>query len=243
MASHDYIDQKNAIFNPWQSNFIIVFDSYKATYDLPSGAAAEEIALKVKQTRYETAWGIVNTGQYTDADLVELNDARHEYESGAPENPLDTSLRIFIGRYLRKNKLVTKKQREELGITIADTIKSPVTDTNAKLSGIELNGNIKVYKHLIHQSEVKTPGKGSRAKGEGVLEIEVWICIVDDPKNLTPPDEKLYVYAGKVNAGIYTHTFIEDQVACRAWYRVRKIIKGKQKTFGPFSAPWSGVIA
>lgn len=243
----DYIPKSNAAFNSWQLNFVQKVNLYISGWNLSPDATMLWTTLTTgptsKKVVFDQIWAIVSTKQFTHAQEQKLKNARFDYVSGDKNNPSDISIRSFVNRFLRYNPLVTSDQKNDLGLTVPDQVKTPTSDINARLSGIELAGAVKATKHLIITSEIKTPGKKSKELEDGVLEIEVYMSIVDNGKDLNPPADDTYVYAGQAKRGLYTEEFTEAQMGSRAWFKARKIIKGKQKTFGHFCAPWSGVIS
>jgi hypothetical protein len=167
--------------------------------------------------------------------------ARKDYEFGKKTDPTDTSLRLFISRYIRNNPMVTVDQKRDIGITVPDDIKTPTSNINSKISENELSSKVKTMAHLIHYNTVTYAGQNSKAKGEGVDEIEIFIAFTTADVKVPPPLSE-FKYDGEVKRGLYTREFAPEQEGMRAWYYARLRIKGKKITFGPPSEPWSAII-
>jgi hypothetical protein len=169
-------------------------------------------------------------------------EARKDYENGRKDDPEDTSLRLFIARYIRNNPRVTNQQKADMGLTVPDLINSPAPGTGGVNVNVEVSGVIKAMDHLMHRSLVTTPGVISKALGEGVDAIEVHIAYTDAGAKEPPPPTE-FSLDGEVKRGNYVRQFAEEQEGMRIWYKARKRFKGKTKTYGPFCRAWSAVIS
>ena len=242
MASKDYIPHKDRLFHIWQNNFVNGVNENYASWDLPARAATEWTLLTAtpgtKKMRWDAAWANVSTNNFTRSQNVEMNDARREYESGFRISDSDTSLRLFIKRYLRNNPLVTNPQRIQIGITIPDEDKSGPLDKNAL---IDLWGLVRSVDHLVHLIQVTVPGRRSRAKGRGVKDIQVFMAITPASQTASPSLSS-FAYIGVVKRGLMIQLFSEDQVGMRAHYYARFRFEGKIDSYGPPSSYWSCII-
>ena len=245
MSGKDFIPGANGKFNDWQKTFTTVAPGYFAGWDLPTAANTEWDALVTdpgnKQERWKKAWDIVSSGEFTHSQEVEMLEARDSYESGRPDDPNDTSLRLFIKRYVRYNPRVTNAQKQEMGLIVPDEV---ITQTSSEIATSEeavLTGKVVSAQHLLHYNEVMVAGQQSRAKGEGVEEIQVFIAFTD-ADILIAPDLKEFAYDGTVSRGKYKRSFEPSQVGKKAWYYARLMIKGKTKTYGPPSEFWNGMV-
>ena len=245
MSGKDFIPASNRVFNDWQGNFVTVAHGYFPDWDLPPAADTEWGKLVTvpgnKQTRWKNAWNIVSTGEFTRSQEVEMLKARASYESGHKDDPGDTSLRLFIKRYIRYNPRVTDAQKQEMGLLVPDEVISQTSPELAKSEEAGLLGKVASAQHLLQISEVTIPGQKSKAKGQGVEDIQVFIAFTD-ATTTTPPDIKDFAYDGVVLRGKYKRNFETSQVGKKAWYYARVMIKGKTRTYGPPSEFWSAVI-
>ena len=237
-----FVPNGNGPFYDFSENYNSVVSLYKATWNLPDQATDELTLLATKRDRFVHAWGIVKTKKFYPSDERELLDARQEYESGDPTKPSDTSIRIFITRYIRNNPLVTNKQKVDMGIVIPDEIKTITTDTNAKVTGIEMKGAVSVVRHLSHTITIDYAGTKSKKKPKGAKEVQIFIGY-GDALGKNPPDIKTFAYDGVVTAGKYTKSFDAAQEGLRAYYYVRIVVKGRKPVYGTPSVIWSAVIA
>jgi hypothetical protein len=245
MKSKDFIPGSNVEFNDFQENLVKKINEYLAGWGLSTDAITELATLTSgpnnKKKRWEDAWSIVKTKNFTKAEEAEMLKARKEYESGHKEIPTDTSLRLFITRYIRNNPKVTIQQKVEMGITQPDEEITPTSPGLAKSAGAGLFGKVMNAQHLLQNSEVTVPGQKSKAKGEGVEEIQVFIAFTDATVT-AHPDLKEFAYDGTVTRGKYKRNFDPSQVGKKAWYYARVMIKGKTKTYGPPSEYWNAVV-
>jgi hypothetical protein len=244
-SGEDFIPSGNSKFNSWQINFVAKVELFKSGWDWAPSTVTEWKALTdvadSKKFYFDKAWAKVSTGVFDSADSQRLKDARKTYESGDKLNPEDTSIRMFVNRYIRFNPLVTNDQKVDMKLVVPDEINTPVSDSNAKISGNLLIGTVKSMSKLIHKNVVTHVGSKSMAKGEGVDEIEVYLAITDADVTVAPP-MKDFSYDGEVKRGHYTRVFDLSLENKRAWYYARVRIKGKKITFGPPSDFWEAII-
>jgi hypothetical protein len=241
----DFIPKSNLKFDPWQINLVQKVNLFKVNWHWPPEVETEWTLLSAtagkKKLKYDAAWAKVKSKIFDASDTQLLKDSRKDYESGDKLNPDDTSIRMFVNRHLRYEPLVSNDQKIAMGLIVPDDINTPISDSNAKISGNELVGKVRSMGHLKHYNTVNYAGQQTKAKGEGVDEIEVFIAITTaDVK--TPPDIKEFKYDGVVKRGLYTRTFDYTLEGMRAWYFARLRIKGKTITFGPPSDVWGSVI-
>jgi hypothetical protein len=240
-----FIPKGFAAFNEWQGNFVTSVNLFRPGWNWPPTVEDEWKLLTdtsgKKKLRWDIIAAIIVTNNFKPSDEVEMQKSRKDYEFGNRADNADTSLRIFTTRYIRNSPFVTEEQKRIIGILVPDLIKTPTTDTNVKITGIELVGAMKKTQHLIHTILVTTPGSESRALGDGVDGIEVFMAITESSQTTAPPLTQFQL-VGEIKRGLYTHTFDVDKVGKLAWYYVRKRLKGKTTTYGPPSLIWSWPI-
>ena len=245
MAYKNYIPRPDSAFNLWQNNFVTKANVYIVGWALSATALTEWQLLTntpgKKKLEWDEAWRKVATGQFESHHTVRKTYARKSYESGRRTQAHDTSLRLFIARYVRNNPQVTTEQKANLGLTIPDMIKTPHPGVDAASKSIGLLGAVKDIKHLMHRSSVTTPGAESRGLAYGVDGIEVHMAFTEATCKQSPPVSE-FKFDGEVKYGLYARQFDVEQECLRAWYVARKRFKGKKKTYGPFSTPWSALI-
>lgn len=242
MSKKDYIPTSDSEFFDFQDTFVSVVNTNKAGWDFSPTADTEWTLLTntvgVKKKLYDDTWSIVKTGSFTRPERLAFLNARQSYESGKMYDPTDTSIRLFISRYIRNNKLVTIEQKAAMGLTIPDEVKTPSTPPS---EGNLLVGSVKSATHLAHHNEIGVPGQDSKAKEDYVENIHVFIAFTDASVK-TAPDEKEFVYDGIVKYGVYDRNFAAEQEGKRAWYFAKVMSKGKGGSYGPPSSTWNGVI-
>jgi hypothetical protein len=187
---------------------------------------------------FDDKWAIVKTGVYTKPEKLAMHEARRSYESGNPTDAADTSIRLFIKRFIRNNPLVNNEQKAEMGLTIPDEVKTPSAEPPA---GNEIVGTVKSAKHLAHHNEVQTPGQVSKAKEPNIENVHIFIAFTEANVTLAPAISA-FVFDGIVKRGVYDREFEPAQEGKRAWYFVRLMSKGKAAKYGPPSALWNSVI-
>ncbi len=175
----DYIPEGHPEFHAWQKNFVTQVNSFKSGWNWNSDGIDEWDLLtasgNVKQERWEAAWTIVSSKQFYHSDEQELKDARKAYESGFINDATDTSLRLFIKRYIRYNKRVTEQQKKACRLTVSDTLLTAASDpgTSGKVIQVELIEQ----GHGVHKIGVFYSGVKSRAKPSGIKDILVYMAV------------------------------------------------------------------
>jgi hypothetical protein len=244
-STKDFIPGPNADFDNWQSSFVSTVNLYISGWGLSTDALDEWATLTSepsnKQKRWKTIWDIVKTKEFTHSQAQECADARKSYESGRRDDPNDTSLRLYITRYIRNNPKVSNTQKKALKITVPDDVITETSPELAKKSEAALEGRIVSASHLMHHSKVNILGQTDTAMGEDVLEIQVFIAFTEATVT-TAPNMKDFHFDGLVTRGKYDRVFDPSLVGSKAWYYARNVIKGKTKTFGPPSEFWNGMV-
>ena len=232
-----------AHFDFWQKNFITKSAGFMAGWDLSASAIAEWAVLTGagKKLRWDAAWAIVSTGEFLHSQEQEMLDAKKSYISGMKGNPADTSIRLYITRYIRNNPKVTNEQKIAIGILVADETITTTIPGEAKISG-ELTPILKYLKHLAHYLGVKDQDMKTVTKEQGVAEIGMFIAITEGNVKVCPP-LSAFQYDGKVRNGGYVRTFQPEMEGMRAWYLARKKSKGRNGVFGSPGFPANSLIA
>ena len=242
MPTNDFIPSKNHEFNNFQNTFVDFVNLNIAIWDLTDTAIAEWALLTntpgQKKMRWDDAWQISRAGNSNRSQNIELKAARKAYESGDKTNPEDTSIRLFINRYLRNNVKVTVKQKADMGLTIPDELKVKASEI---ISSSKMVGSVTVARHLFQRSTITVPGRKSKAKSPGIESLVVFIAFTDAQTHVEPEITK-FSFDGTVKRGLYDRTFDPEQEGLRAWYFVRALKKGRVQKYEPPSKMWSAVI-
>ena len=242
----DYVPGPDKEFYNFQKNLIDQITTNKSGWHLPTTEAADWTILTDPATGkkfiFENAYDKVATGVYTHGDVQAKDDARASYESSDKADVGDCSIRVYYNRYIKNNQFVSNEQRINMGLPVFDKIKTPTPPAGEKVVNEELSGAIESIFHLKIVSSIVTPKSKSKGKEEGVDAIEVWIAFTDaDVKEC--PNFDSFKIAGEAQRGTCTLSFTPDKEGKRCWIIARKRFKGKTKTYGHFSSPWSSVVS
>ncbi len=245
MSKKDFIPRKNADFHPWQENFVTKVNLYITGWGLSTDATDEWSTLTSdpgnKKKRYEAAWAVVSTGIYTVKDSTELRDARTSYESGIKRDINDTSIRMFISRYIRNNPKVTHDEKVDMGIVLRDSlVEASPTAVRTKF-GNDLAGHVRSADYLVHILQVDIKGQTSRARPAGVKFIQIFMHIAEASVTVAP-DPTIFASIGFAKRGLLKHDFTEVDEGKKAWYYACYLYDGKQASYGPRSPIWNALI-
>ncbi|HEX7414498.1 MAG TPA: hypothetical protein VF411_10690 [Bacteroidia bacterium] len=246
-SGENFISIGNAPFDSWQRTFVIKVNLYKGGWAWNVDANNEWNTLtgagNVKQARWIAAWAKVESKQFEQHDEVELIKAHAAYESGIVEDPTDTSIRIFIKRYIANNKHVTPEQKNDCGLTVPTGVITHPADPAIKtqrLAAMQLA--LKSMHHLIQVIEVIYPGTKSKKKPAGIKEVMMFLATQSATLTTTPTMDA-FQYVGDVKRGNFTANFTAAQEAAnlRAFYAVRE--KNNKGQFGNWSMVISVAVA
>jgi hypothetical protein len=230
MPGTDFIPTEIAALVAWQNNFVAQVNALKAGWNLNSDAIAEWNLLtgtgNLKQARFLAAWAIVSSKEFKHSDEEELKLARHSYISGDKDNPADTSIRLFIKRYIANNIHVNGTQKKAMRLTVVDEVKTAAIDPSGRILNTYIS--TKKQSHLVIEVEVTYPGTKSKKKQKGVKEVMLYMLV--QAANLTPipdPETTTYKYIGDMKRGVFTSHFTLSQEGMAALYVMRtKSTKG-----------------
>jgi hypothetical protein len=220
----DFIPTEIAELVAWQYNFVAQVNANKAGWNWNSDATAEWALLtgpnNVKQARFLAAYAIVSSKEFKHSDEEELKLARQSYISGDKNNPADTSIRLFIKRYLANNIHVNGTQKKALRITVVDEVKTAAFDPSIRLVGTQLA--LKKQSHLAMEIEVNYPGTKSKKKQKGVKDVMLYMLVQTASVTTIPdPVTAPYTYIGDMKRGVFTAHFTLSQEGMAALYVMR----------------------
>ena len=240
----DYIPTQNTKFDPWQVNFVTQVNLFKAGWNWNSDATNEWALLTSaavvppatygnKQARWAAAWLIVGSKNFRHSDETELQKARQSYESGDKNNPADTSIRLFIKRYIANNVKVTPQQKKAMGITVEATTHSLAANPTERTININTlpQLNLKKQGHLEQVIEITYPGTKSKKKPKGVKEVMFYI-LVQAAGLAAPTDPSTFTYVGDMKRGLFKTEFTAAQEGMKAYYCMRE--KSTKGVLGAF---------
>ena len=234
----DFIPRPNHLFDSWQGNFVIQVNAFKSGWNWNSDATAEWADLTSapavlpalygnKQAAWIGYWAIVKSKEFKHSDDVNMKQARKSYESGEPKNLADTSIRIFISRYISRNKNVTPGQKQAMGLTLdSNAISHATGDPTERTIGTGITLGLKKQIHNLQEIDVTYPGTKSKAKRKHIKELMMYCLIL--PATAAKPLFSALLYVGDVKRGNYKAQYTDAQEGFKAWYGVvEKTTKGK----------------
>jgi hypothetical protein len=174
----------------------------------------------VKQARFLAAWAIVSSKEFMHSDEKELKEAIQSYVSGDKSNPADTSIRLFIKRYIANNIHVTPTQRMAMRLTEEVDVKTPAVDPSGRILNTYIS--VKKQSHLVIEVEVTYPGTKSKKKQKGVKEVMLYELVqAANVTTIPDPETTTYKYIGDMKRGVFTSHFTLSQEGMAALYVMR----------------------
>jgi hypothetical protein len=226
----DFIPTEISVLVPWQTNFVAVVNANKAGWNWSSDATNEWNLLtgpgNVKQAPFLADYAIVSSKEFKHSDEVNLKTSRQSYISGDPKNPADTSIRLFVKRYIANNIHVTPGQKKAMRLTVVDVVKTPAVDPSGRV--LRTSISVKKQSNLVIEVEVNYPGTKSRAKQKGVKEVMLYMLVQAASVTTTPdPVTTTYAYIGDMKRGVFIAHFTLTQEGMAALFVMRtKSTKG-----------------
>ncbi|MDR3181153.1 MAG: hypothetical protein LBT61_04405 [Prevotellaceae bacterium] len=162
----DYIPSTDAAFNVWQRNLINKAEAAAALLGITADTIA---ALRIKESRWEVAFAAAENPQFrTKLAIREKQEARKDHEA---------TLRSFNNSYLIHNPAMTDVMREDFGLPIHKTTRtpSPVATTYPDFD-IDSSTIRRLTIHFYNQGQEK-----SKAKPAGQHGAEIRWAISDVP--------------------------------------------------------------
>lgn len=160
MASY-YIPGPDSEFDSMQSQYVTYFNANAVTwgYSLP-----ETGAMTTKQTNWNTAYSAHLNAVAAAVGAKSLKDQRRA--------ELTDEIQLRTNE-IQPNPVTTDTHRASLGITIADTIRTPVTaPTSSPVLQVDTSQRLQV---TVSYADEGTPT--SKAKPAGVMGCEVWMKV------------------------------------------------------------------
>lgn len=214
----DYMPSAKGAFELWQANFVAKVTATPAAYGLTP-------ANVVNVAAYSTAW---------QASLAALTVAQNASKGAAETNDedmdaLESEMRSLTKR-IQARPATTDAQREELGITVPDTTRTPLSEQ------IVLETLPPVIKAKCTASKTvrigwypdQDPGE-SEALPQGIDGVNIWVA-----EGGIPGDESQWRFLAMDTNSPYIHHVGNDATATMA-YKAQWF--DKRKRLGPFCAP------
>jgi hypothetical protein len=162
----DFIPRADAVFNGWQNILMSNVASRAPALNIP---LAEVAALQVLQNRWKTAYAATqDPATCTKGAVKEKQEARDAYEAG---------WRKLIRTYLTYNPALTDKDREDMGLPIHKTTRTPAP-VAATYPNFDIDSSVIrcLSVHFYDQGS-----KRSKAKPPGQHGAEIKWAILDTP--------------------------------------------------------------
>jgi hypothetical protein len=166
MKKKDFIPRSDGDFDPWQENLINKVDPVAGPLGIPE---ARITATHTKQARWAKAYKATeDPGACTKVAVLEKNEAREDYEA---------DLRDLNNSYLMHNPAMTDIMREQMGLPIHKTTRTPAQVAKT-YPDFDIDSSIIrcLIIHFYDQGQKK-----SKAKPEGQHGAEIRWAISDTP--------------------------------------------------------------
>ncbi len=220
-SGKDYIPRTQSQFFVWQDDFYNRVNEKLNSFKIDAAKLKDVTAAKSK---YEQAFERASNAESANrADRVERNVRETAYR---------TEIRKFVNENIRYNSAVSDYDRQYLGLTVADTIPTPVTiPTTHPVIEVDFSET------RVHTLHLKDEGKSGKSKPAGVRNAEVWAKVGGEP----PVDDSEMMLCGTTSDGKLRLTYPAGQVGMRVYYQSRWINTRSQA--GAFGSVVSAVIA
>jgi hypothetical protein len=214
----DYLPTGDAGFNTWQGDFVAPIAAAPATYGLTAAEAAE---LTAAQTDWIADYAAHSTAQNAaHAAAQRKDDSRDAFE---------TVIRS-LARRIQGYRLVTAEMKKQLGITVPDTTKTPLSEQ------IVLDTPPPVIKAKCTASKTvridwypdQAPGE-SEALPQGIDGVNIWVA-----EGGIPSDESQWRFLAMDTNSPYVHNVGNDSTMTLA-YKAQWF--DRRKRLGPFCDP------
>ncbi len=219
----DYLPGPDNDFTSWTDNFVAYANANLAALGLVAG---DMVPVASANTDWKTSL----------ADHVAAAAAAKSARQTKDEMraTLEGLIRPLVKR-LQASPEVDNAERQSLGITVPDTISTPVgAPSSTLIVRIESPARLR---HIIHFSDSVTPT--SRAKPPGVLGAEVWLNLqpIGQP---TPTDPASFTFVALDTKTPYTIDFQAAEGGKNAHYLLRWVNSKGDK--GPWSETASATV-
>ncbi|MEZ6113742.1 MAG: hypothetical protein R3C99_22430 [Pirellulaceae bacterium] len=213
----DYIPGSDADFDGFTVNLTTTINANLADYGLD---AADVETLSAAQDAWNSAFPAYSAAvSAADAALAAKNSARES---------LSTAVREVVRR-IQANSSVTDAARAAIGVTVADTTKTPAAvPTTSPIGRVEQPNRLQ---HVIHFVDSATPT--SKAKPAGIRGCQIWMKLGATP----PASASELQYLATDTRTPYTVQFESSDANQTAHYWLRW-----ENTRGQ-TGPWSPVVS
>jgi hypothetical protein len=160
----DFIPHSDGVFLEWAKTLTTYASAHLAVFNIPQGVLTP---IQSQLTAYETAFEAAQNPNRGKVDILTKNETK---------DTLIASLRTFIKGYLTYNPAVSDADKENMGLPLHDSTRTPVPAPTT-IPEIELDSSI------IRQITVvfRDAGSDKRGKPQGVHGIELRWSLLETP--------------------------------------------------------------
>ena len=197
----DFFPRQDTGFHTWAKTFTDYARDNFDELDLNENDVYEAMALV---TAFQTAFDTHNAAQNAAKSAAAT-------KAGVRET-LETALRK-LSRQVQANPGVTDAERKSLGVTVRDTVRTPVPEpaTTPRLT-------VDISERLRHTLGFYDAGAGGkRAKPAGVSGCEIWVKVGGD----RPRDENEMRYVGRASRAGFVVQYAAENAGKTAHYWTR----------------------
>ena len=219
----DYIPSRDSEFNDWLNNFV----NYAGSNLLALGLMpADMLPITIAKSTWDTAFPSNITAQQAAQAAKQAKDAARSGVEG--------QVRALVKR-LQASTSVDNAERASLGITVPDTIGTPIgTPTTSPVGTVD---HSKRLQHTIHFRDETTPA--SKAKPAGAIGAEIFVKTVASGQPV-PTDPADFTFVALDTSTPYTLDFDAADGGKNAHYILRWVTRTGEK--GPWSAVTSATV-
>jgi len=220
----DYIPTNDGELKAWANNFMVYADSHLADLGLSAGDLTELAGLQADFNSKLTAH--VAARQAAQSARQGKDSSRDEFKS---------ALRRLV-RKLQVSDSVEDSEREALGITVPDRIRTANTAeiTTRPVGRVDTSQRLR---HTIRFADEATPTK--RAKPAGIMGCEIWVKVLPASEP-APADASTLDFVFMDTASPHTVEYDGADGGKTAHYMLRWVKRGGRK--GPWSETVSATI-
>lgn len=204
---------KDDEFRSWSDNLITKCEENKEVYGIPSAAVTP---LRPLWDTYNAALAKARTpDSRSKAATTAKNDAKQA---------LDHTLTVFIAKHIDNNDAITNAIREDLGVGVKDTIRTPIPRPTAYPEFFVKVKDIRALE--VHFKPMGSAGKGKPYGYNGAV---VYYAVLDKP----PADPSELIHSTLATRTPYTLTFTEAERGKRVF--IALVWQNEKGEKGPFS--------
>jgi hypothetical protein len=214
----EYMPSTKADFELWQVNFVTKVVATPAAYGL---TPAEVVNLAAYSTAWQTSLAALTVAQNASKGAAQTNDEDMD--------ALESEMRSLTKR-IQARPATTDAQRQELGITVPDLTRTPLSDqivltTPPPVIQAKCTGSKTVR---IDWYPTQAPGE-SEALPQGIDGVNIWVA-----EGGIPSDESQWRFLAMDTNSPYVHNVANDVTVTLA-YKAQWF--DRRKRMGPFCDP------